>query len=501
MLRTLYARLALALVGLFVLVGCLFSLVFAYSMEMFRQEVSQKLNRGVAQYVVDHNDLRLDGAGAQASVNSLFESLMVVNPGVEVYLLAPDGELLAWSAAPGAVRREQVDTAPIRSFIEGDRLPVFGDDPRQPDGEKIFSAAPVIRDGRLAGYLYVIAGGERHDSIAAMLRGSYVLELGAWGLAAATVFAALAGLLVFALLTRRLRRLSAAVQRFEHDGRVDAALLPSPPRDSGDEIDRLGAAFRDMAERVATRMGDLEQADRLRRELVANVSHDLRTPLASLQGYLDTVLMKQEQLDEDERQRYLEIAARHAGRLGGLITELFELASLDANDRPPQCEPFSLEDLAQDVVQEFELTARAAGVTLEVPPAPGLPLVHGNIGMIERVLENLLRNAIRHTPPGGHVRLRLQRRADAVEVALADDGCGIDAVDLPFIFDRFYQPASRRRESEEDGVGLGLAIARRILELHGSRIEAESEPARGTTFTFALRLHGLRGAQGATGAT
>ena len=415
MLHTLYARLALALVGLFLLVGCLFSLVLAYSMEMFQQEVSQKLNRGVAQYVVDHYDLRLDGEAAQASVNSLFESLMVVNPDVEVYLLDPAGNLLAWSAAPGVVRREHVDVAPIRRFIDSDRLPVFGDDPRQPDGEKIFSAAPVMRDGRLAGYLYVIAGGERHDSIAAMIRGSYVLELSAWGLGAGIVFAALAGLLVFGLLTRRLRRLSAAVERFERDGRVEPGLLPAPPRDSGDEIDRLGAAFRDMAERVAARMGDLEQADRLRRELVANVSHDLRTPLASLQGYLDTVLMKQGQLDEAERQRYLEIAARHAGRLGGLISELFELAYLDANDRPPECEPFSLSD-------------------------------------------------------------------------------------LPFIFERFYQPASRRREGEEDGVGLGLAIARRILELHGSRIEAESEPRRGTTFTFDLPMHGLDGARGATGA-
>jgi hypothetical protein len=242
-----------------------------------------------------------------------------------------------------------------------------------------------------------------------------------------------------------------------------------------------------MAERIAERMDDLEQADRLRRELVANVSHDLRTPLASLQGYLDTVLMKHDVLSDKERRTYVEIAARHSRRLGALVAELFELACLDANDRPPECEPFSLEDLAQDVAQEFALQAREAGIALEVSAQGALPLVYGNIAMIERVLENLLRNALRFTPAGGQVQLRLVAGEEAVSVHLSDTGCGIAPEDLPYIFDRFYQPHKERQAS--DGVGLGLAISRRILELHGSRIEAHSEPQRGATFSFELPVY------------
>jgi len=442
--RTLYARLAFALLGLFVLVGCLFALIMATSMNMFQQEVSQKLHRDIAGHIVDHNDLQVDSAGAQSSVNRLFQSLMVVNPDVEVYLLDPSGEIRA------------------------------------------YSAAPVRRDGRLEGYLYVITGGERHDSIASMLRGSYILRLGAAGLLAAALFAALAGLVLFALLTRRLRRLSAAVSQFEREGRIDTAALPPAAPAGGDEIDRLNATFRQMAERIASRMGDLEQADRLRRELVANVSHDLRTPLACMLGYLDTVLMKEGSLDEAERREYLEIAARHGHRLSSLIGELFELACLDANDQPPERELFSLEDLAHDLVQEFALQSREAGIRLEVDARPGLPLVYGNIAMIERVLENLIRNALRHTPRDGRVTLSLSESDGGVAVRLSDTGCGIAPEHIPYIFDRFYQPHQERAEDGGDGVGLGLAIARRILELHGSVIEAHSELARGTTFTFNL---------------
>jgi two-component system, OmpR family, sensor kinase len=495
MLRTLYARLALTLLALFLGIGCVFTLLMVYTMDLHQQEVSQKLHRDLAGYVVAHNDLNFDGAAAQALVNELFESLMVVNPNVEVYMVDLDGRIVAYSAKPGTLKRMQVDLAPIRRFIADAELPVFGDDPRQPGGHKIFSAAPVMKDGEVGCYLYIIAGGERYDSIASMLRGSYILRLSSFGLAAATVFAALAGLAVFALLTRRLRRLSHAVRRFEREGHLDPAALRAPARAGGDEIDHLTAAFREMAECIAERMDDLEQADRLRRELVANVSHDLRTPLASLQGYLDTVLMKHDVLDESERRAYVEIAARHSRRLAGLVSELFELAYLDANDRPPEREAFSLEDLAQDVAQEFALQTREAGVTLEVAPAPDLPLVYGNIAMIERVLENLIRNALRHTPAGGAVRLLLTPRETGVEVRVSDTGCGICAEDMPYIFDRFYQPHQERESAE--GVGLGLAIARRILELHGSHIGASSEPQRGATFTFSLPVAGAARMTGA----
>lgn len=483
--RSLYAKLALVLVGLSLLSAGLFVVLMVYATERYHQELYQKLNRDLAQHIVAHEDLLRDGAPDQQRLKSLFDNMMALNPSVEVYLTDSTGNILSYSAPAGKVRAKRVDTGPIRRFIAGEQLPVLGTDPRNPERRKIFSAAPVTEGGDLRGYLYVIAAGEQYDTIASMLQGSYVLKVSLWMAAAGLVFALLAGLVIFALLTRRLRWLTDAVERFRRNGFRQPADMAPPRSGNGDEIDRLAVSFEDMARQITAQMEHLEDTDRLRRELVANVSHDLRTPLASLQGYLETLLMKKDSLSARQQHEYVEIAARHSRRLGQLVSELFELARLDSTDATPEREPFSLAELIQDVLQKYELRARDAGVQLDVRLDAQVPFVYANIGLIERVLENLLDNALRHTPKGGSVNLVLVPGEDTVAVRLSDTGSGIAEQDLPHIFDRFYR-ARRPGTRSTDGAGLGLAIARRILELHGGRIEAASERRAGTTFTFEL---------------
>lgn len=483
--RSLYAKLALVLVGLSLLSAGMIVMLMVYATERYHQELYQKLNRDLAQHIVAHEDLLRDGAPDQQRLKSLFDNMMALNPSVEVYLTDSTGNILSYSAPAGKVRAERVDTGPIRQFIAGEQLPVLGMDPRNPERRKIFSAAPVTEDGDLRGYLYVIAAGEQYDTIASMLQGSYVLKVSLWMAAAGLVFALLAGLVIFALLTRRLRWLTDAVERFRRNGFRQPADMAPPRSGNGDEIDRLAVSFEDMARQITAQMEHLEDTDRLRRELVANVSHDLRTPLASLQGYLETLLMKKDSLSAREQREYIEIAAKHSRRLGQLVSELFELARLDSTDATPEREPFSLAELIQDVLQKYELRARDAGVRLDVRLDAQVPFVYANIGLIERVLENLLDNALRHTPAGGSVNLVLAPGEDTVTVRLSDSGCGIAEQDLPHIFDRFYR-ARKVDARHNDGAGLGLAIARRILELHGGRIEAASGQRAGTTFTFEL---------------
>lgn len=483
--RSLYAKLALVLVGLSLLSAGLFVVLMVYSTERYHQELYQKLNRDLAQHIVAHEDLLRDGAPDQQRLKSLFDNMMALNPSVEVYLTDSTGNILSYSAPAGKVKAKRVDTGPIRRFIAGEQLPVLGMDPRNPERRKIFSAAPVTEGGDLRGYLYVIAAGEQYDTIASMLQGSYVLKVSLWMAAAGLVFALLAGLVIFALLTRRLRWLTDAVERFRRNGFRQPADMVPPRPGNGDEIDRLAVSFEDMARQITAQMEHLEDTDRLRRELVANVSHDLRTPLASLQGYLETLLLKKDSLSAREQREYVEIAAKHSQRLGQLVSELFELARLDSTDATPEREPFSLAELIQDVLQKYELRARDAGVQLDVRLDARVPFVYANIGLIERVLENLLDNALHHTPKGGSVNLVLVPGKDTVMVRLSDTGSGIAEQDLPHIFDRFYR-ARRPGARNTDGAGLGLAIARRILELHGGRIEAASERRAGTTFTFEL---------------
>ncbi len=485
--RRLYTKLAAVLLGLFLLVGLLFLGIAGVSLDMYQQEATQKLNRDLAAHIAAEAPLLRAGRVNRPALEVLFHQLMAVNPAIEVYLLNPAGRVLAYSAPPGKVQRTTVTLAPIRDYLDGTHaLPIFGDDPRQAAGHKIFSAARVPESGPLEGYLYVILGGEDYDSLLSLLQGSFIVQLGLAAVAASLVFALLAGLTLFAALTRRLRRLTRALEQFRASDFTDVQPF-SQHGARGDEIDRLGFSFDVMAARIRQQVQGLQDSDRLRRELVANVSHDLRTPLAAVQGYVETLLLQHDRLDPEERRRYLEIAGKHAARLNHLVGELFELAKLDANQIKPQCERFPIAELMQDVAQTFRLAAEGRQVQLEVTLPEDPPQVTADIGLMARVLGNLIENALRYTPAGGRVHLSLTTEKAAVAIRLSDTGCGIAPEDLPHVFERFYR-ARQDPTQHSSGGGLGLAIAQRILELHGSRIQVDSTLKLGTTFAFLLPL-------------
>jgi len=487
MFKSLYSKLAAVLTGLFCLVGLAIIIVTLFSTEMYQQEVNQRLNRQLAEQIVSENLLMEENRVNQKALADIFHMLMVINPSIEVYLLDPQGAILAFSADPGKVKRTRVDLKPLIDMLQKDvTIPVRGDDPRDLKGKKVFTVARIPQQGRLQGYLYVILGGETYDSVVQKIKTSYILQLSAWMIFASLLFALIAGLVLFASLTARLKRLAKAMDAFR-SGSVDRPIkLRLAGRKHGDDdIDRLGLAFREMAARIEEQMQQLQREDAMRRELIANVSHDLRTPLATLQGYIETLLLKEDDLGPQERQKYLKTAIKHCKRLSKLVGELLELAKLESYDIRIAREPFNLSELVQDVVQKFQLMASGKQIALSTSCAQNLPFVNADIGMIERVLENLIENAIHNTPPGGSIRLVITPQQDNVAVQVSDTGSGIPNEDLPHIFNRFYQ-LDKSRKSELGHSGLGLAITKKILELHDRTIEVASALGSGTTFSFRL---------------
>jgi signal transduction histidine kinase len=481
-LRTLYGRLAAALLALFLLTGLGAIAMARYAAEMYQQEVAQKLNEALAAHIVAER-LPLHGRRVnEAALKDIFTMLMVINPSIEVYLLDAQGTILAFSAAPDRVKRTRVALEPIERFLRrSGPLPILGDDPRGLGRRKVFSAAAIPSAGAPEGYLYVILGGEDHDSIAEGSRGSYTLRMTTGAIAASTVAALVAGLALFGFLTRRLRRLGAAMESFRASGFTVAPALPPRTTASGDEIDRLQDAFTAMAERITDQLQRLKQTDSLRRELVANVSHDLRTPLSSLRGYLDTLLMKHDSLTADQRKEYLAVAVRQSTHLGALVSDLFELAKLDSQETRPRHESFPIGELIQDVAQKFRLEAERKSVAVETDFGRDVPPVRADIALIERVLENLIENALRHTDAGGVIRMGLRADDGWVEVVVSDTGRGIPPEAVSQVFERSFTLDRDHRRG-----GLGLAIAKRILELHGSAIGVASTPGEGTRFWFRL---------------
>jgi len=485
--KTLYARLAAALIVLVLLLSSLYLWITLHAGQRFYQEMTQRLNRQLAANLIKDTGLAIsNGRYSEASLESVFHTYMVINPSIEVYLLDPGGHILAFSAPPGSVKSQQVDLVPVRAFLQGKpALPLLSDDPRHPGQRKIFSVAPIGDADSPQGYLYVVLAGEQLQAIAQRLRQSHITRYALYAIALSTVLALFMGLLVLRYQTRRLRALSMAMQDFDLD-RPAPFQRPDPAQPFlTDDIGVLQQTFARMAERIKAQIDSLQQTDTLRRELVANVSHDLRTPLAALQGYLETLLIKRQQLAAEQQTEFLRHALRQCQGLGKLVDALFELAKLDSGQVRLKREKFSLAELVQDVVLKHTLIAREQGVRLEARITENLPEVEADIGLIERVLDNLLDNALRHTPKGGQVIVVVESKRGRLSVSIHDTGSGISGEDLPFIHERYYQSRSRA-DKPKGAAGLGLAISQRILELHDSQLVIDSATDQGTTVQFTL---------------
>lgn len=453
------------------------------STAMHEQETVQRLSRGLAEHIARSGEL-MDARGMRGGeVRALFGKLMAVNPSVEVYLLDDEGRILGHDAPDGHLKRDRVDLAPVQALLHDEPLPILGDDPRSATGRKVFNAAPLWVQGRQAGYIYVVLVGEQREALAANIAANATLRTTLWSLAIVAVVGLLAGVVAFRWVTRPLRQLTRRIQAFDVDAAGAGPPLPPTPLRAGerDELAILQHSFGHMGQRLGEQWQQLREQDLQRRELVANISHDLRTPLSSLHGYLETLALKDATLGADERQRYLGIALAQSRKVGALAQALFELARLEHGGVSLDLQAFSLPDLVQDVFQKFELAAQARRQTLTADIPPGLPAVVADLGLIERVLTNLLDNAIRHTPEGGRIEVVLRAQDGEVQVAIADTGPGIAPERRASLFSTPPALGSARPDSG----GLGLLIVHRILQLHHRQIRL-MDSREGALFVFTL---------------
>ena len=477
--QSLYARIALVFAGIVLALGATLGWLGYDAAKQHQHEILQRVNLGLAQHIAKQASLVADPQNTQR----LFDHLMAVNPNIEVYLLDPQGKVVQSSPQPLTLPRQQVSLEPVRRLIAGAALPVTGDNPRHSEGREIFSAAPIETADGVGGYVYIVLLNDMYRGMVADAWQGYALRNGAKVAVLAVIVAIIAGLAAFAIVTRRLQRTIREIEVFASLPSEVVLTISPVPKQRGDEIERLHGAFASLRERLNAQMAELKRQDELRRELVANVSHDLRTPLTSMQGYLEALARMDDGMDDAERKRYLDVAVRQSHRVSRLAQQLFELARLECEDTQPQPELFSVSELVQDIAQKFALVAERKSIHLHTEIDAGPLSVQGDIGMIERVIGNLVDNAIRHTPEGGDIYLVAHARTRGIEVRIDDTGLGISEEQLPGLLVR---GSPIRRMATQRGGGLGLLIANRILHLHGSTIEAASRIGEGTSVSFIL---------------
>lgn len=457
----------------------------------YSQQIEQRLLHRLADHIaVSVQTMGVHGLDRQ-KLSAFVDRLQITNPGVELYVLDPDGRVEMRYPDTHLMQRPQVDLKPIQTFLAETDALVLGDDPLSPTGSKAFSAARYPRAPGEPGYLYAVLQGSAYDMAAAQTGWDNAVRIALWSIGLITPFGLLAGLAAFRWVTRPLTQLTLEVEQIERrgrrDGRDDASASAPVASASGDEISILRDAFKRLVTTNNEQWDRLSHQDRQRRELIASLSHDLRTPLASLHGYLETLLMNSAQLDVDNRNRHLHSALAQSRSVGRLAGELLELAQMELGMVKPKPERFSLIELTQDVIQKMELSALSRNQRIAFDVQPGVADVCADIGMIERVLTNLLGNAIKHSPSHTHIWVSVQPVGARVSVEVTDSGAGIDPARRPGLF---LWPSERTdHELGRRSHGLGLAIVRQILQLHGGDVVLNDRAGNGCSFVFSLNAH------------
>jgi len=349
---------------------------------------------------------------------------------------------------------------------DGDRPP-----PRRPPRRGEF--APVIQNGMPIGRVIVLPGGPSFWRILTRV-GPTMAPVAAGVLGVGMVVIAF---VVFGPARRRLRAVQDATERLGA-GDLDARA----PDHGGDEVAAVARSFNKMAVELASRARALEASDNTRRQLLADVSHELMTPLTAMRGYIETLGMSELKLDGPTRERYLRIVTDETHRLENIIGDLLDLARLEGGGTSMRKERVDVKAIFTRVAARHERELQERGVRLVQRVEPGAEVVVGDSDRLEQALQNLAANALRHTPEGGEITLSSATGPEGSMLSVRDTGRGIPDEHLPLIFERFYKVDAARKAA--GGSGLGLSIVKAIVERHGGRISARND--NGAVFEIVL---------------
>jgi signal transduction histidine kinase len=480
-----FGRIAVLVFTLITVLGILFIAITYLATTNYHQASTQLLNKEVAAHIAKFTSpFEANGINKQKA-DSVFRDAMVLSPSSEVYFLDTAGNIIAFHATSKEIRLWSIPLANIHQYIaaKGQKY-IKAPDPRDPSRSKIFSAAEVRGKVKRLGYIYVILTSKSAENVMSTLLDSHISSLTIKAVAAIILLSLLISMFYLMRLRKSFNRMIDVLQRFEggdytvrfHEGEQD-------------DLAPVGHAFNKMAGLLSQNINNLTKSEQERRDFIAIISHDLRTPLSIARGYAETVLMTKdgEQTSDAKRQEYIQMILLKIQQVETMVKQLFELSKMEAAEFKPNKEPFVLSEIVQEIVNTFQLTAGEKAISLRCTQCQYHVWVHADVGLMERVVQNLIENALKSTPEGGSIQISITLDQQNLVFSIANTGDPLPDDLLQWI--NHFKEESDLLSKRPAKLGLGLLIVQKILLLHGTSLEAYTQDSSRNIFNFPIPIH------------
>ncbi len=457
-------------------------------MTRFYEASTQMLNKDVAAHIAKFTSPFGPKGLDYAKADSVFQNAMVISPSAEVYFLNTAGKVIAFHPNKSAIKLWTIPLTNINKLIAAHGKDYLtGIDPRDPDNPKIFSASEVFSNSKKAGYIYVILGSIEYRSVVHMLLSSQISYLAIEVFIIVTIFSIVASLWYLKRLKRGYTSMMGLLENFENKEFGVRFNI-----DKQDELFPIKQTFNKMADLLVDKIEQLKLADDDRKNFIANISHDLRSPLAVARGFMETVYIKKgsSEITPQQQSDYIELSINKMQQVEKMVNQLFELSKIDSANFEPKKEPFIFSELLQEIINASFQFADSKNIIIDNSNCRSNAWILADISMIERVLQNLTDNAIKHTPNNGKVDISIYQENDKLTCTFINSGNLITNELRNWINDKNYSgltqftgPAKR---------GFGLIIIKKMLQLHDFTIYCDVTPGGMNMVSIIIPIHILQ---------
>ncbi len=478
---SIFRRITILVFAVITILGSLFMALTYYGTTHYHLASTQLLNKDVAAHIAKFSSPYNNTGINKRRADSVFKNVMILNPSTEVYFLDSAGNIMDFYGPKKEIKLWKISLKNIKRYIslKGEEY-IKAPDPRDSSSSKIFSAAEVISNNKKLGYIYVILGSNEYRNVTEMLFTSHISNFAIKALIVIILLSIAFSLLYLQRIKKSFNRMVDVLTQFQN-GNFNARFKIK----DNDELAPVSQAFNKMADLLTYNINQLTKTENERKDFIANISHDLRTPLSIVRGYAETLLMKKEDISKRELEKYVEIILKKILQLEHLVTNLFEILKMESPEFTAKKEPFVLSEIVQETVNTFYINALEKKVALKCIQCQYHVWVNADIGLMERLIQNLISNAVKSSPENGKVQVALEVENNQLIFKIENDGLPLNTNLLQWINSPVAQSGL---QADKPGSGLGLSIAKKILYLHDSYLQAYSINSS-TAFKFAIEIY------------